>query len=57
MDASIGDEQADWLLTIEKTRKWNMGSKDSALTIASFATTFKMFSRDKAHIREVRWTR
>ena len=24
MDKSIGDEQADWLITVEKERKWNV---------------------------------
>jgi hypothetical protein len=55
MDASIGDEQADWLLTIEKKRKWRMGSKDSALR-SELCDHIQNVLRDKAHIREIRWT-
>jgi hypothetical protein len=55
MDASIGDEQADWLLTIEKKRKWGMGSKDSTLR-SELCDHIQNVLRDKAHIREIRWT-
>jgi hypothetical protein len=56
MDESIGDDQADWLITIEKTRRWMFfGSKDSRLR-GELCDLVQNVLRDKAHIREVRWT-
>lgn len=55
MDESIGDEQADWLITVEKQRKWIFGSKDSPLR-SNLCDLVQNVLRDKAHIREVRWT-
>src|SRR5688572_13013337 len=56
MDASIGDEQANWLITVEKTRKWKyVGSKDSALR-GELCDHIQNVLRDKPHIREIRWT-
>ena len=56
MDASIGDAQANWLITIEKTRKWKIfSSKDSALR-SELCDHIQNILRDKPHIREIRWT-
>ncbi len=56
MDASIGDAQANWLITIEKTRKWKIfSSKDSTLR-SELCDHIQNILRDKPHIREIRWT-
>ena len=56
MDESIGDEQADWLITIEKLRRWKVfGSKDSPMR-AELCDLIQNVLRDKPHIREIRWT-
>ena len=55
MDKSIGDDQADWLITVEKERKWMFGSKDSSLR-SDLCDLIQNVLRDKPHIREIRWT-
>jgi hypothetical protein len=56
MNESIGDDQADWLITVEKIRKWKMfGSKDSPLR-SELCDLIQNVLRDKPHIREIRWT-
>jgi hypothetical protein len=56
MDESIGQDQADWLITIEKIRRWKFfGSKDSRLR-GELCDLVQNVLRDKAHIREIRWT-
>jgi hypothetical protein len=56
MDASIGDAQADWLITVEKLRKWTVfGSKDSVMR-SELCDLIQNVLRDKPHIREIRWT-
>lgn len=56
MDQSIGDKQADWLITIEKLRRWKyFGPKDSHLR-SELCDLVQNVLRDTAHIREVRWT-
>lgn len=55
MDKSIGNEQADWLITVEKERKWMFGSKDSPLR-SDLCDLIQNVLRDKPHIREIRWT-
>ena len=56
MDASIGDNQADWLITVEKLRKWKyFSSKDSNLR-SELCDLVQNVLRNKAHIREIRWT-
>ena len=55
MDKSIGDEQADWLITVEKERKWMFGSKDSPLR-SDLCDLIQNVLRDNPHIREIRWT-
>jgi hypothetical protein len=57
MDRSIGQTQADWLITVEKVRKWKFfGSGDSAMR-AELCDLVQNVLRDKAHIREIRWTK
>lgn len=56
MIESIGDEQADWLITVEKVRKWKMlGSRDSPMRV-ELCDLIQNILRAKAHIREIRWT-
>ncbi len=56
MDKSIGDDQADWLITVEKERRWKMfGSKDSPLR-SNLCDLIQNVLRDKPHVREIRWT-
>ena len=56
MDESIGEDQADWLITVEKVRKWKLfGSKDSPLR-TNLCDLIQNVLRDKPHIREIRWT-
>lgn len=56
MDESIGDDQADWLITIEKPRRWIFfAPKDSQLR-GELCDLVQNVLRDKAHIREIRWT-
>jgi hypothetical protein len=56
MDESIGEAQADWLITVEKSRRWKMfGSKDSTMR-SELCDLIQNVLRDKAHIREIRWT-
>ncbi len=56
MNESIGDDQADWLITVEKPRKWKMfGHKDSPLR-SELCDLIQNILRDKPHIREIRWT-
>lgn len=55
MDRSIGDEQADWLITVEKERRWMFGSKDSILR-SHLCDLIQNVLRNKPHIREIRWT-
>jgi hypothetical protein len=57
MDTSIGDNQADWLITVEKLRKWKyFSSKDSNLR-GELCDLVQNVLRDRAHIREIRWTK
>lgn len=54
-DESIGEDQADWLITVEKVRRWKMfGSKDSPLR-GELCDLIHNVLRDAAHIREIRW--
>lgn len=54
-DESIGDTQADWLITVEKVRRWKLfGSGDSAIR-SRLCDLIQNILRDGAHIREVRW--
>ena len=56
MDVSIGEDQADWLITVEKFRRWKFfSSKDSRLR-GELCDLIQNVLRDKAHIREIRWT-
>lgn len=56
MDESIGASQADWLITVEKQRKWKFfGSNDSQLR-TELCDLIQNVLRDKPHIREIRWT-
>lgn len=56
MDKSIGENQADWLITVEKMRKWKIfGSKDSPMR-TELCDLIQNVLRDKPHIREIRWT-
>ena len=56
MDASIGESQADWLITVEKERRWKIfGSKDSHMR-TELCDLIQNVLRDKPHIREIRWT-
>lgn len=55
MKESVGDGQADWLITVEKTRSWMFGSKDSDMR-GELCDLIQNVLRDKPHIREIRWT-
>lgn len=56
MNESIGDEQADWLITIEKVRKWKIfGSEDSPMR-GELCDLIQNVLREKPNIREIRWT-
>ena len=55
MDESVGEDQADWLITVEKERKWMFGSKDSPLR-SDLCDLIQNVLRDEPHIREIRWT-
>ena len=56
MNDSIGDDQADWLITIEKVSKWRLlGSRDSVMR-GELCDLIQNVLRDKPHIREIRWT-
>ena len=56
MDASVGDAQANWLITVEKKRKWKVFSpRDSALR-SELCDHIQDIFRDKAHISEIRCT-
>ena len=56
MNESIGEDQADWLITVEKFRRWRFfGSKDSDLR-SELCDLVQNVLRDKPHIREIRWT-
>lgn len=56
MDESIGEDQADWLITVEKMRRWIvLGSKDSPMR-SELCDLIQNVLRDKPHIREIRWT-
>ncbi|HVF46012.1 MAG TPA: hypothetical protein VNA17_00450 [Pyrinomonadaceae bacterium] len=56
MDESIGDAQANWLITVEKKRKWKVfSSRDSELR-SELCDHIQNILRDKPHIREIRWT-
>lgn len=55
MDDSIGEDHADWIITVEKMRKWVVfGSKDSPLR-ARLCDLIQNVLRNEAQIREVRW--
>ena len=55
MEESIGEDQADWLITVEKERKWKMfSSKDSPMR-GELCDLIHNVLRDAAHIREIRW--
>ncbi len=56
MDESIGEDQADWLITVEKERRWKIfGSADSHMR-TELCDLIQNVLRDKPHIREIRWT-
>ena len=56
MNESFGDAQADWLITVEKVRRWKFfGAKDSRLR-GELCDLIQNVLRDKPHIREIRWT-
>lgn len=52
---SIGTDYAEWMITIEKMRKWKMfGSKDSA-SRGRLCDLVHNILRDERQIREVQW--
>lgn len=53
LDESIGEEQADWVITVRKTRKW-YGSKDSPLR-HKLCDLLQNVLRDESQIREIGW--
>lgn len=56
MNESFGDAQADWLITVERVRRWKfLGAKDSRLR-SELCDLIQNVLRDKPHIREIRWT-
>jgi len=56
MNESFGDAQADWLITVERVRRWKfLGAKDSRLR-SDLCDLIQNVLRDKPHIREIRWT-
>jgi len=56
MNESVGDAQADWLITVERLRRWKfLGAKDSRLR-SELCDLIQNVLREKAHIREIRWT-
>ena len=55
MEESIGEDQADWLISVEKVRKWKIfSSKDSPMR-CELCDLIQNVLRDAAHIREIRW--
>ena len=56
MNESVGDAQADWLITVEMPRRWKfLGAKDSRLR-GELCDLIQNVLRDRPHIREIRWT-
>jgi hypothetical protein len=56
MNESVGDLQADWLITVDMPRRWKfLGSRDSRLR-SELCDLIQNVLRDRAHIREIRWT-
>jgi hypothetical protein len=56
MNESFGDAQADWLITVERLRRWKfLGAKDSRLR-SELCDLIQNVLREKPHIREIRWT-
>jgi hypothetical protein len=56
MIESIGDQQADWLITVEKERKWKVLSPKDSPMRTELCDLIQNILRAKAHIREIRWT-
>lgn len=55
MDDSIGDDQAEWHITVDKVRGWaSFGGKDSPAR-NRLCDLIQNVLRDRAHIREIRW--
>jgi hypothetical protein len=55
MPDSVGADHAEWLITIEKERKWKIfGSKDSELR-GRLCDLIHNVLRDEGQIREVHW--
>ena len=55
MDESIGDDQAEWHITVNKVRGWaSFGEKDSPAR-DRLCDLVQNALRDRAHIREIRW--
>ena len=55
VDESVGIDYAEWLITIEKLRKWKIfGPKDSALR-GRLCDLIHNILRDERQIREVQW--
>lgn len=55
MDESIGADQADWLIAVEKVRKWKMFSSKDSPQRGELCDLIQNVLRDAAHIREIRW--
>ncbi len=56
MNESIDDDQADWIIAVEKVTKWKLfGSKDSQMR-SELCDLIQNVLREKPHIREIRWT-
>ncbi len=55
-DHAVGDKEASWAVTVEKTRKWKMfGQQDSAMR-AELCDLIHNMLRTEPQISEVRWS-
>lgn len=55
-DHSVGDKEAEWAITVEKSRKWKMfGQQDSAMR-AELCDLIHNMLRSEPQISEVRWS-
>lgn len=55
-DSAIGNKEAEWAITVEKTRKWKIFGEQDSDKRARLCDLIQNILREEPHIGEVRWS-
>jgi hypothetical protein len=56
IQSSVGDDHAEWRITIDKLRKWKMLGSSNSQTRGRLCDLIHNVLREEGEIREVQWT-